>query len=64
MPVDEDAKQLLRGYINQRLRVVLNDGRIVDGNLLCTDRNCNIVIGDCEEFVSQQDAGQLVKRYL
>ena len=56
---DEAAHhQLLRGYLNRRLRIVLSDGRVVDGNFLCTDRDCNIVIGDCEEYLCQKDVGE------
>lgn len=55
----EGAQQLsLRGFLNRRLRIVLSDGRVVDGNFLCTDRDCNIVIGDCEEFLCQKDVGE------
>lgn len=54
----EGSRDLLRGYLNRRLRIVLSDGRVVDGNFLCTDSECNIVIGDCEEFLCQADVGE------
>lgn len=54
----EESREILRGYLSRRLRIVLSDGRVVDGNFLCTDSECNIVIGDCEEFLCQADVGK------
>ena len=51
------AKELLKGYLNKRMRVANSDGRVIDGNFLCTDRDSNIVLGNCEEFASQKDLG-------
>lgn len=58
MAADSGPEALLRGYLNRRLRILLSDGRVVDGNFLCTDRDCNIVIGDCEEFLCRADVGE------
>ena len=53
------AKELLAGYLNKRMRVVISDGRVIDGNFLCTDRDKNIVLGNCEEFACQEDLGKI-----
>ena len=52
-----EARALLTGYLNKRMRVVISDGRVIDGNFLCTDKDSNIVLGNCEEFFSQEEVG-------
>ena len=53
-----EARALLTGYLNKRMRVVVSDGRVIDGNFLCTDRDRNIVLGNCEEFFSLEEVGE------
>ena len=36
--------------INWRLKVTLNDGRALVGQMLAFDRHMNLVIAECEEF--------------
>ncbi|KAF9490178.1 Sm-like ribonucleoprotein [Pleurotus eryngii] len=36
--------------INWRLRVTINDGRALTGQMLAFDRHMNLVLADCEEF--------------
>ena len=42
----ETEREVIRGFLNKRLRVELSDGRLVIGDLLCTDRDMNIVLGN------------------
>ena len=51
----EKAKALLTGYLNERMRVTISDGRVIDGRLICTDRDCNLVLSNCEEFLSTEE---------
>lgn len=51
----DEAKALLSGYLNERLRVTISDGRVIDGRLICTDRDCNLVLINCEEFLSEDE---------
>lgn len=55
----QEARKLLVSYLGKRMRVFLSDGRVIMGNFLCTDRDCNIVLGACEEYLSQDDLGKL-----
>jgi small nuclear ribonucleoprotein B and B' len=36
--------------INWRLKVIINDGRALTGQMLAFDRHMNLVLADCEEF--------------
>ena len=54
----EKARALLTGYLNERMRVTISDGRVIDGRLICTDRDCNLVLSNCEEFLSKEEIGK------
>ena len=47
----ESSKANLRKYLNKRLKIALSDGRFVTGDLLCTDKDMNLVLGNCEELI-------------
>lgn len=46
---DTPATQALRRLLHKRVRVRLSDGRVLYGTFLCTDRERNLVLGQCEE---------------
>ncbi|KAH0553997.1 N-alpha-acetyltransferase 38, NatC auxiliary subunit [Cotesia glomerata] len=48
------AKQKLRSWLNRYLRVKITDGRVLTGAFLCTDRDANVILGCCEEFLSEE----------
>lgn len=53
-----EVRKELESYLNKRMRIGISDGRVIDGLFLCTDRDCNIVLGNCEEFLSQDEVGK------
>lgn len=55
---DAEARKELESYLNKRMRIGISDGRVIDGLFFCTDRDCNIVLGNCEEFLSQDEVGE------
>ncbi|XP_022901507.2 N-alpha-acetyltransferase 38, NatC auxiliary subunit [Onthophagus taurus] len=53
----------LRSWINQLLRITMSDGRVLVGMLFCTDRDANIILGACSEFLPEEtdENGQVIK---
>ncbi|EJU03898.1 Sm-like ribonucleo protein [Dacryopinax primogenitus] len=50
MPPPKAKGGKMLALINYRLRVTLNDGRELTGQMLAFDRHMNLVLADCEEF--------------
>ena len=51
-------REVLKGYLSKRFRVEVSDGRIVEGLFVCTDRDRNIVLSNCEEFYGREELGK------
>ncbi len=45
------SKALLQSWLNKIIKVKISDGRRLIGSFLCTDREMNIILGSCQEFV-------------
>lgn len=41
----------LRSWLNKMFRVEMTDGRVLTGVFLCTDRDANIILGSCSEYL-------------
>ncbi|XP_076685931.1 LSMD1 domain-containing protein Sbat isoform X1 [Andrena cerasifolii] len=50
---ESPARQKLRGWLNRNLRIKMTDGRVLMGVFLCTDRDANVILGACSEFLSE-----------
>lgn len=50
---ESPAKQKLRGWLNRNLKIKITDGRILTGAFLCTDRDANVILGSCSEYLSE-----------
>ena len=48
------GKEYLRGMLNKLMKIKLSDGRILIGVFLCTDRDSNVILGSCSEYVVDQ----------
>lgn len=45
----------LRNWLNKCLRVEMSDGRVLVGIFLCTDRDANIILGSCTEYLPEEN---------
>uniref|UniRef100_A0A3Q2QU75 N-alpha-acetyltransferase 38, NatC auxiliary subunit n=2 Tax=Cyprinodontoidei TaxID=8087 RepID=A0A3Q2QU75_FUNHE len=49
------ARQKLEGLLNKNMRIRMTDGRTLVGLFLCTDRDCNVILGSAQEFLKSSD---------
>ncbi|XP_068612021.1 N-alpha-acetyltransferase 38, NatC auxiliary subunit [Brachionichthys hirsutus] len=45
----------LDGLLNKNMRICMTDGRTLVGLFLCTDRDCNVILGSAQEFLKSTD---------
>uniref|UniRef100_A0A2R8ZVV4 N-alpha-acetyltransferase 38, NatC auxiliary subunit n=1 Tax=Pan paniscus TaxID=9597 RepID=A0A2R8ZVV4_PANPA len=43
------ARQQLEALLNKTMRIRMTDGRTLVGCFLCTDRDCNVILGSAQE---------------
>lgn len=55
---ESPAKQKLKGWLNRHLRIKMTDGRVLIGAFLCTDRDANVILGSCAEYLSEEHREQ------
>ncbi len=47
----EQARKQIKDWLNKSMRVSIIDGRVLVGVLLCTDRDQNLILGNCNEYI-------------
>ncbi|CAF1574677.1 unnamed protein product [Adineta steineri] len=47
----EQARKQIKDWLNKPMRVSIIDGRVLVGVLLCTDRDQNLILGNCNEYI-------------
>lgn len=40
------------------MKIKLTDGRILVGIFLCTDKDANVILGTCAEYLSEENSGE------
>lgn len=40
------------------MKIKLTDGRILVGIFLCTDKDANVILGTCAEYLSEDNSGE------
>jgi len=60
------GRKMLRSYLNKNMQIKLTDGRILIGIFLCTDKDANVILGTCDEYLNQEslENSQLGERRL
>ncbi|KAF5294246.1 hypothetical protein FQR65_LT10832 [Abscondita terminalis] len=53
-PINESPGAVqLRKWLNKTLKIEMSDGRVLIGIFLCTDRDANIILGSCSEYLPE-----------
>merc|ERR1712178_230414 len=47
------ALDFVKSLLGKRVKIDLNDGRWLIGNFYCTDKDLNLCISNCEEYVKE-----------
>ncbi|XP_019898905.1 N-alpha-acetyltransferase 38, NatC auxiliary subunit isoform X2 [Esox lucius] len=50
------GRQKLESLLNKNMRIRMTDGRTLVGLFLCTDRDCNVILGSAQEFLKSSDS--------
>lgn len=49
----------IREWLNKTVKVQMSDKRVLIGVFLCTDRDANIILGSCAEYLPGEDEDEL-----
>lgn len=47
----DNARSQIKDWLHKPMRVSITDGRVLVGVLLCTDRDRNLILGNCNEYI-------------
>ncbi|XP_075223297.1 LSMD1 domain-containing protein Sbat [Lycorma delicatula] len=50
---EETGKDKLFRWINKQMKIEMTDGRVLIGIFLCTDRDGNVILGSCSEYLTE-----------
>jgi len=45
------AREKLNTYLGSQIKVAVSDGRVLIGEFMCTDKDRNLILGNCEEYI-------------
>lgn len=54
------SHHLLESWLNKSMKIEMSDGRTLIGTFLCTDRDQNVILGSCSEFLKPEENGNAV----
>lgn len=57
-PELSESRRKLQGWLNRFMRIKMTDGRILIGAFVCTDKDRNIILGSCDEYVNSPDSDE------
>lgn len=47
------GRKRLNSWLNRSFKVVMSDGRIIVGTFMCTDKDANIILAMCSEYMEE-----------
>ncbi|GBN79865.1 N-alpha-acetyltransferase 38, NatC auxiliary subunit [Araneus ventricosus] len=56
-PVEKEKsplRQKLESWLNKNMKIEMTDGRVLIGIFLCTDRDRNVILGSCAEYLQNE----------
>lgn len=63
-PLKTNGRVFLESLLNKNVKIEITDGRTLIGQYLCTDRDKNIVLGGCQEFVTDPGKNSLTVKIM
>jgi len=58
------GKLKLESWLNACMKIEMTDGRTLIGQFLCTDRDANVILGSCYEYIPPDEDGNVEERVL
>ncbi len=52
---------MLESWLNKNMRVRMTDGRTLTGVFLCTDKNSNVILGSCQEYLKLPEENDIAE---
>ncbi|XP_013393113.1 N-alpha-acetyltransferase 38, NatC auxiliary subunit-like [Lingula anatina] len=52
------GRKKLEGWLNKTMRIRMTDGRTLVGVFLCTDKDKNVILGSCQEYLKLPESGE------
>ncbi|XP_022344822.1 N-alpha-acetyltransferase 38, NatC auxiliary subunit-like [Crassostrea virginica] len=53
-----EGRKKLSSWLNKSMKVQMTDGRTLIGVFLCTDRERNVILGGCEEYLKPLEGSE------
>jgi small nuclear ribonucleoprotein (snRNP)-like protein len=50
-----EGRMKLESWLNRSLKIQMTDGRTLIGVFVCTDRDRNVILGSCQEYLHYPD---------
>ena len=52
---ENSAREKLSGYLGSQMKVVISDDRVLIGEFMCTDKDRNLILGNCDEYIPMSE---------
>ncbi|XP_064599364.1 N-alpha-acetyltransferase 38-A, NatC auxiliary subunit-like [Liolophura sinensis] len=56
--VKPSGRKALEKWLNKSMKIEMTDGRTLIGVFVCTDKDKNVILGSCEEYLKPLDSGE------